>query len=199
MLQDAVGSRASVTREPFLRDYGEVPPEPSSRGDVGVLRYDNYRSVLVDVTVRTPSMNWADTDSFLTEAERSKERKYYAWLQNVKGRVSVFYAAMSIHGRRGEGLDKLINFCAKLRAERASYLEAKSIKAVFQQAWRARFSLASARLAYDHTSRAVATLLKGERFRSALKAQRFIKAMEVMLTAGATDFRIPPYSQGGDW
>ena len=186
-----------VIKEPFLRDFGEAPPDPSSRGDVGALLFDGHRSVLVDVTVRTPSMTWEDTDCFLSDAERAKEKKYYAWLRQISGRVSVFYAAMSVHGRRGEGFDQLINYCAKVRAERCSELEARSMRAVFQQAWRARFGLAAIRMAYDHTSRAVATLLKGSRLRRALRPSRFSRFMDVVAAAGATDLRILPYSQDG--
>ena len=197
MIVDAVGDRKVVMKEPFLRDFGEAPPDPSSRGDVGALLFDGHRSILVDVTVRTPSMTWADTDSFLSDAEKAKERKYYAWLRKVSGRVSVFYAAMSVHGRRGEGFDDLIQFCAKLRAERCTDLEARSLRAVFQQAWRARFSLAAVRMAYDHSSRAVATLLKGTRLRRALRPTRFSRFLDVVTVAGATDLRIPPSSQVG--
>ena len=109
----------------------------------------------------------------------------------------MFYAAMSVHGQRGEGFDQLINDCAKVRADRCSELEARSLRAVFRQAWRARFGLAAIRMAYDHTSRAVATLLKGSRLRRALRPTRFSRSLDVVAVAGATDLRIPPYSQDG--
>ena len=119
------------------------------------------------------------------------------WLRTVTGRVSVFYAAMSIHGRRGEGMDQLLHHCAKIRMNRSSELEAQSARAVFLQAWRTRLSLAAVRMAYDHTSPAVATLLKEERFHRRVQAPKFWRAADILMAAGATDLRIPPFSQGG--
>ena len=49
-------------------------------------------------------------------------------------------------------------------------------------------------MAYDHSSRAVATLLKGTRLRRALRPTRFSRFLDVVAVAGATDLRIPPFS-----
>ena len=98
-------------------------------GDVGALLHDGKRHILVDVTVRTPSMKWTGLEGFLAMAEAAKEQRYYEWLKTARATTDVFYAAISIHGQLGEGCTQLISHCAKLRAARACALEAQSQRA----------------------------------------------------------------------
>jgi len=141
-------------------------------------------------------MVWSDTDCFLERAERDKEKRYYAWLDSISSHTTVFYAAVSIHGRRGEGCDKLINFCAKLRASRHSTAEAYSQQAIFRYAWSARLSLAANRATYLHASQVVAKLLGGGSV--AKKPFKIFKARQprdIIYHAGATALRVPLSSQ----
>ena len=160
MVQDAVPDRVSVKKEPHLQDYpGGGILDMSSRGDVGVLAHDGHHNLLIDVTVRTPTMCWEDTGSFLEKAEREKEHRYYNWLNTLGSSTSVFYAASSVHGRWGADFEKMLSFCARMRSDRACSLEAASVKAIFRQVWEARLLLTTARAVFRHAQRAVHKLL----------------------------------------
>ena len=61
MVRDAFPSEVQVKKEPLLIEFDGTALDPSSRGDVGALHFDGVRHLIVDVTIRTPSLNWQET------------------------------------------------------------------------------------------------------------------------------------------
>ena len=57
MVRDGFPHEVQVKKEPLLIEFGGTALDPSSRGDVCVLHFDCVRHLIVDVTIRTPSLN----------------------------------------------------------------------------------------------------------------------------------------------
>ena len=77
MVRDAFLREVALKRELLLLELGGMALDPSSRGDVCTFAFDGVRHLLMDVTVRTPSLQWEDTESFLEPAELDEEKRYY--------------------------------------------------------------------------------------------------------------------------
>ena len=115
--------------------------------------------MIVDVTIRTFSLNWQETSAFLSAAEREKQKRYYDWLSSVRGTVVEFYAEASTHGCLGKGLTDLLGFCAKQRAAWAGALEQQSLQGAFRFAWESRILLTVTRAAFMHAQKALVKLV----------------------------------------
>ena len=189
MVRDAFPAEVAVKREPHLVELGGYSLDPSSRGDIAAIGYDGCRHLCIDVTLRTPSMVWADTEAFLTEAEQQKEKRYYQWLESIKGQVDVFYASASVHGRLGPGMHHLVSFCAKQRAGWAGALEQQSLRATFKWAWTSRIALSTARAAFSHAQQALVKLIPDWKTPNEHKTR---KGMDPLLNAGVFPLREAP-------
>ena len=116
------------------------------------------------------NVNKMKTVAYLKKPQINNEHvvRYCGQFQNFQ----TLCASTAKNNLDNKNQDYFIAFCAKLRAERSGNLQERSARAVFKQAWCARLCLAAARLAYDHTRQAVATLLRRERFKGAFLVRK---------------------------
>ena len=64
-----------------------------------------------------------------------------------------------MHGRRGQGMQNLVGFCARQRSSWAGALEKKSLQATFRWSWQSRLTVSVARAAFSHLQLALTKLL----------------------------------------